>query len=181
MKNIKMVIGSIEKQNTQVIVNPTNKYMLWEDKTCNGCIMGEFGDDMVKKCELFISKNGPLKMNGIFWYEVNNKNLHTDFVLNIYPPFWQPAISDHNNIENLYDCYNSCFKSCVKNNRVESISLPLIGSGTFGYPIRASYKLLENVIRDNDYSVFKEIRVIFWTVKQFNECRDVMEIWEEIE
>ena len=64
--------------------------------------MEKYGSDLVTKCQDFVSKNGPLKMNDIFVYEVNDSKIKTKFVLNIYPPFWQPAISPYENIENLY-------------------------------------------------------------------------------
>ena len=175
-KNVKIIIGNIEEQTTQTIVNPTNESMLWEDKTCNGLIMKKYGNNLVTKCQDFVTKNGSLKMNDIFVYEINDSKIETKFVLNIYPPFWQPAVSSYENIENLYDCYYNCFKSCIENNRIDSISFPLIGSGTFGFPIQASYKLLENVIRDNNYSMFKEIRIVFWTREQFELCNKIIEI-----
>ena len=43
--NVKIIIGNIEEQTTQTIVNPTNENMLWEDKTCNGHIMNKYGNE----------------------------------------------------------------------------------------------------------------------------------------
>jgi len=42
----------------------------------------------------------------------------------------------------------------------KSISFPLIGAGTFGYPIEASYKILETVLKDKDFPI-DEIRIVF--------------------
>jgi len=42
-QNGKIIVGNIEDQNTQVIVNPTNAEMAWEDITCNGAIGNKAG------------------------------------------------------------------------------------------------------------------------------------------
>ena len=172
-ENVKIIVGNIEDQDTQVIVNPTNAELIWEDETCNGVIMNKVGIQYYHECEKFIDRNGPLDMNEIFWWRGGDSD--AEFILNIYPPFWQPANSVEVNVENLYDCYYKCFEVCKETGRTKSISFPLIGSGTFMYPIRTSYKLLENVINDIDVSMFGEIRIVFWEKEQYNLCRHLFE------
>ena len=173
-KNVKIIIGNIEDQDTQVIVNPTNAELAWEDLTVNGAIHREAGVYFTKACEDYMSWCGPLQTNESVF--LNGYNANAEQILNIYPPFWQTADTDEENIEKLYDCYVECFNECIENKLTKSISFPLIGAGTFMYPIQASYQILANVIDDMDVSMFGEIRIVFWKEEQYNKCKKLFKI-----
>jgi len=69
-ENVKIIVGNIEDQDTQVIVNPTNAELIWEDETCNGVIMNKVGIQYYHECEKFIDRNGPLDIGVSMFGEI---------------------------------------------------------------------------------------------------------------
>jgi len=107
-------------------------------------------------------------MNELVWIDGYDSNANQ--ILNIYPPFWQVAYTNEINEKNLYECYVKCLLTCKKMGMTHSISFPLIGSGAFAFPIRMSYRLLMTAIDDIDVSMFEEIRIVFHTQEQYDDC-----------
>ena len=84
---VKLILGRIEDQDTDVIVNPTNEEMAWEETTVNGDIHNKAGMGYTDNCKILIDKFGKLKQNDVVF--VPGYELKANFVLNVFPPFYE--------------------------------------------------------------------------------------------
>lgn len=169
MDKIRFILGGIEHQDTDVIVNPTNSEMVWEETTANGDIHNEAGRAFTIDCKLYIKEHGELKQNDIVM--MGGYGLRAKNVLNVYPPFYELAKTQEQNYNELLECYKLCFEE-LKKLKISSVSFPLISSGAFMYPYRFSFgAFMENVlVYEKD---FDEIQMVFVDKYKLSDCERI--------
>ena len=125
MSKIELVKGSCAEQHVDAVVNAANRN-LWSGGGICGVIFKKAGyTELNSACANYKT---PLKDgDAIITPSFNMKNCKY-IIHSVGPDFGQTP----NAFQELYDAYYNSFKVLV-NNGLESISLPLISSGIFGY------------------------------------------------
>lgn len=172
MGKINLIIGRIEQQNTDIIVNSTNTFMSWEETTVNGDIHNAAGFEFTKECEEYVKKHGELKTNDIVI--MKGYNLLARYVLNVFPPFYEMNKTPQQNYDKLIKCYRKCFEKIIMFNKQMSVTFPLLGAGTFMYPYRVSFASFIIAAQECEKEL-KEIRMTFLDREKLLDCR---ELWE---
>lgn len=124
MSNLKLIHGSCADQTADVVVNAANSG-LWEGGGICGVIFGKCGSkELSQACSKI---HTPVKDgNAVITPAFNMKN--AKFIIHAVGP-------DFNNTPKAFlELYNAYYNSLVllKDNRLHSISFPLISSGIFG-------------------------------------------------
>jgi O-acetyl-ADP-ribose deacetylase (regulator of RNase III) len=167
---IHLVLGRIENQDTDIIVNSTNAEMVWEETTVNGDIHNAAGKGFTNACEHHVKVFGKLKMNDVFI--ITGYKLKASFVLNVYPPFYEISKTPRQNYDKIFECYKKCFKRAQITEK-PSITFPLIGAGTFMYPHKLLFgAFLSNAMEWEDG--FEEIRMSFIDENVLNDCKELL-------
>lgn len=169
---ITLILGRIENQDTDIIVNSTNAEMAWEETTVNGDIHNKAGKDFTYVCKEYIKKFGKLKTNDVVIF--SGFDLRAFFVLNVFSPYYEVRKISEQNYNELLECYKTCFDRLLMfDSRLLSVTFPLLGAGTFMYPYRVSFgAFIENaVIYENQFS---EIRMTFLDENVLNDCKELL-------
>lgn len=167
---ITLVTGRIEEQNTQVIVNPTNAEMVWEETTTNGDIHNAGGHELDLECIEYVKKYGKLKRNDTII--TSGYRIPAD-ILHVYPPFYELNKSLDHNIKEMLDCYQKCL-DVAKHKRYKSISFPLLGAGAFMYPQRVSFFCFYETA-SKQLRFFNEIRLVLLKDETRQECENFLQ------
>lgn len=167
---IHLVLGRIENQDTDIIVNSTNAEMVWEETTVNGDIHNAAGKDFTYVCKEYIKKFGELKTNDVVM--MNGYGLKAKHILNVFSPYYEVRKTPKQNYNELLECYKACFDRLLMFDNKLSVTFPLLGAGTFMYPYRVSFgAFIENaVIYENQ----REIRMTFLNENVLNDCKELL-------
>ena len=121
---IKVIQGDITKLQVDAIVNAANESLLGGGGV-DGAIHRAAGPELKRyNSKLGGCKTGQAKISPGF-------QLLASWVINTVGPVWQGGTAGE--AELLASCYRKCFQLAIQN-RVNSIALPAISTGIYGYP-----------------------------------------------
>ena len=140
--SLQIVRANITEIEADAIVNPTDKRFSGGggvDKQIHQAA----GKDLREAC----SKLQPLQVGeGVVTSAYNMKN--TRYIIHTVGPVYYDGT--RNEEANLTNCYKNVLQLAVENG-VETIAMPLISTGKFGYPKKEALKIATNVITDFSY------------------------------
>ena len=145
---LKIVRQDITKIECDAIVNPTNKNMMPTGGT-DLAIHTAAGEKLLERCKkLGGCEVGKAKVTPGF-------NLPCKYVIHTAGPVWIDG--NHNERELLVSCYRECLK-LAKNKRCKSVAIPLISSGTYGYPkdkvLKVALDTVSEFLFENEMTVY---------------------------
>ena len=153
---------SILKQNicdikAEVIVNPANT-KLKLGAGIAGALFERAGPRLQEECNNYILKKGELKSGDIVVTGKGNmENLKLKFIYHAVGPIWQGGQRKEDMI--LKTCFDNILHKANKS-KINSIAIPLISSGIFGFPKDQASKIFltssDNFAHDG-YNYPKEI------------------------
>jgi O-acetyl-ADP-ribose deacetylase len=160
-------------QDTHVIVNAANND-LWLGGGVAGAIRKKGGEEISRECQSYVKKYGSLKNGQVVPTGIGkftNKNLK--YIFHAVGPIYRDG--DRNEATDLKNAFKNCFLHCEKLN-LESMSLPPISSGIFGYPKEECasifYETLEefllNKINDESGLILKEVRMTIIDIETYS-------------
>jgi O-acetyl-ADP-ribose deacetylase (regulator of RNase III) len=168
---IHLVLGRIENQDTDIIVNSTNAEMAWEETTVNGDIHNAASLGFTVDCKAYIKQYGKLKTNDVVM--MHGYRLKAKHILNVFPPFYEVSKTSDQNYDKIYECYKVCFDRLMMFDWKLSVTFPLLGAGTFMYPYRLSFgAFLTNAVEYIDR--LGEIRMTFIDENVLKECTKLL-------
>lgn len=186
-------IFSLTKQNiidmnVDVIVNAANSQLILGSGIA-GAIKQKGGESIQEDCYKYIRKNGEVKPGEIAVTGKGNiENAKLKYIYHAVGPIWRGG----NNKEDLIlkTCFDNIFHKANKN-QINSIAIPLISSGVFGFPkdkaslifltsldnfANHGYKFPQNIymtIFDNEtYDIFYKVMKGFIYDKEINFSED---------
>ena len=134
---LKIIRQDITKIQCDAIVNPTNRYM-YPDGGVDLAIHEAAGKELLAFChKLDVCNVGEAKITPAF-------NLPCKYVIHTVGPEWYYEKEPQKLLEM---CYKNCLNLALENG-CESVAIPLISSGRFGYPKDLALKIATNVISD---------------------------------
>ncbi|HEW93042.1 MAG TPA: macro domain-containing protein [Thermotogaceae bacterium] len=152
---IEIVQDDITTQNTEAIVNAANS-QLQHGGGVAGAIVRKGGFSIQKESTEYVKKYGPVKTGEVAITSAGN--LKAKYVIHAVGPVWGEGKED----EKLRSAVINSLKAAEELN-LESISMPAISSGIFGFPkdrcANIFFKAIKDFIDNNKPKKMKTIRL----------------------
>jgi O-acetyl-ADP-ribose deacetylase len=161
-----ILIGDISKQDTECIVNCSNKELAWEDLTVNGVIQCAAGINLTNELKRIHNTIGDLKTGDAVI--TDGYNLKCKKIIHTLGPVY-PCNKDAKSELKL--TYINCY-SLANNYKIRSISFPAISTGVFRFPIELATEICYEVYLKWKKS-FDEIRFVCYNNNDknvYDEC-----------
>lgn len=166
-------------QDTNVIVNAANNE-LWMGAGVAGAIRKKGGDSIQEECNKLVRERGKSFENGDVVHTGIGKfrNPNLKFIFHAVGPIYYDGL--RNEKEDLINAFRNCFLLADKLG-VQSIALPPISSGIFGYPkfecACVFYEILDKFVKDkqknNEKLILNEVRMTIIDDETFNVFEEV--------
>ncbi len=145
---LKIVRQDITKIKCDAVVNPTNENMIPTGGT-DLAIHNAAGEKLLERCKkLGGCEVGKAKVTPGF-------NLPCKYVIHTVGPVWIDG--NHGEKELLINCYKECL-ALSKKKRCKSVAIPLISSGTYGYPkdkvLKVALDTVSEFLFENEMTVY---------------------------
>ncbi len=157
-KEIELVTGDITNEETDAIVNAANSHLSHGGGVA-AAIVRAGGYEIQKESDEYVKKYGPVPTGEVG--VTGAGKLKAKYVIHAVGPVWRGG---KNNEETLLRnaVYNSLKKASELN--LESISLPAISMGIFGYPKNLGTVTMLQAVKDffkeNPNSTLKKVRIV---------------------
>lgn len=135
---LQIIRQDITKIKADAIVNPTNE-RLCPSGGVDALIHAAAGEKLYEECK----KIGTCPVGETRVTE--SYNLDCKYIIHTVGPVWQGGSFNEKTL--LENCYKNCLKEAEKRN-CESVAMPLISSGTYGYPKDKVLKVATDTITD---------------------------------
>lgn len=155
MRKITLVKGDITKQKVDAVVNAANKTLLGGGGV-DGAIHRAAGPKLLEECRTLNGcQTGEAKIT-------HGYNLPAKYVIHTVGPIY--GRENGKEAKLLADCYRNSLL-LAKQNRLKTIALPAISTGTYGYPKEEAAKIAIRTIKDfvTQKNWFKEIRFVVFS------------------
>ena len=153
---IRIVKGDIAGQDTEAVVNASNKELAWEELTVNGVIQCGGGHELISELQKIHENYGDLKTGEVIITQ--GYKLPYKYVLHTVGPVYPcNRFAD----EELEKTYNNCFYMAHLHD-IKSITFPAISTGVFAFPIIPATEICKKVT-DLWADKFDEIRFCCYT------------------
>ena len=152
---LKVIKGDITKEKVDAIVNAANKYLSHGGGVA-GAIVRAGGYEVQRESNEIVQKRGPLETGDAVMTGAGN--LPAKFVIHTVGPVWGEGDED----KKLQRAVLSVLRLATEK-KLESISIPAISCGIFGFPkergTRIIYETIKKFLSENETSL-KEIHLI---------------------
>ena len=152
---IVIILGNIEKRETDAIVNASNKYLFWEDVTVNGVIHVGAGMEFTNYCAEWIKGNIALETSKAMI--TPGFNLKSKYIINTVGPVF--PCHENEAPEQLWETIYNCMKLADDYN-CKSISFPLISTGVFMFPKEPAIDIILNSVVEFGNTINKNIEMV---------------------
>lgn len=149
----------ITRVRVDAIVNPTNDaytHLGGSDKRIHDVA----GEELYKECK----RHGSLSVGDVVvTSSYNMKNCK--YIIHTFGPYYVDG--KHNEEKLLIRCYENVLKCAVDNN-IESVAIPLISTGSFGYPKKDALRVATNVITNFIYEHELDVYLLVYDKEAFD-------------
>ena len=154
-RTIKVVQGDITEESTEAIVNAANS-LLKHGGGVAGAIVRKGGSIIQEESDKIIKENGPVPVGSAVW--TTGGNLKARFVIHTVGPVWGEGDEERK----LRSAVRSALEVADKL-RVNSVSLPAISTGIFGYPKEKGTKVIVDEVlkflKEDSKTTIKEVHL----------------------
>lgn len=138
---VEIIQGDITTQAVDAIVNAANESLLGGGGV-DGAIHRAAGPQLLAECRgLNGCPTGQAKLT-------RGYNLPADYVIHTVGPIWRGG--GHGEARLLASCYRQCIDR-ARGALLDSLALPAISTGVFGYPLKAATAIAIQTVVDADY------------------------------
>lgn len=139
---IQIVHGDLTEENVDAIVNAANSHLMHGGGVA-GAIVRKGGYEIQKESDEYVRKNGPVKTGNAA--VTSGGKLKAKYVIHAVGPVWRGGNNHEDDL--LYSAvYNSLLKA--KEIGAESLSMPAISTGIFGFPKERAVGIFARAIKD---------------------------------
>ena len=167
-----IVRNDISKMKTDVVVNAANKQLRKGSGVCGAIFAAAGADLLTAEC----SKIGHCSVGSA----VITKGFNlSEYIIHTVGPVWKGGFFGEK--KQLESCYKSVLKLAYENN-AESIAIPLISAGVYGYPKDKALKVAINTIISSEYLTELDIYLVLFdknAVIQGNKYSKVQEFIDD--
>ncbi len=147
-----IVRNDITKMKTDVVVNAANKRLLKGSGVCGAIFNAAGADLLTAEC----NKIGHCDVGSA----VITKGFNlSKYIIHTVGPIWKGGFFGEKH--QLESCYKSVLKLAFENN-AESIAIPLISAGVYGYPKDKALKVAINTIISSEYLTELDIYLVLF-------------------
>jgi O-acetyl-ADP-ribose deacetylase (regulator of RNase III) len=177
MKSFKLTSGFIFKllqdnliiQDTNIIVNAANED-LWLGGGVAGAIRTAGGPDIQRECKEIVKEKGSIATGQVVSTGIGNFKIpNLKYIFHAVGPIYRDGTQ--NEPEELYNAFMNCLK-LAEELKMESLSLPPISSGIFGFPkdqcAEIFFKALTDYLESKELDGLKEVRMVILDDITFN-------------
>ncbi len=152
---IEIVQDDITKQDTEAIVNAANSHLKHGGGVA-AAIVRAGGEQIQKESDDYVKKHGPLAVSEVA--VTGAGKLKAKYVLHVVGPRW----GEGNEHEKLYRAVQNVLRKADEL-RLNSISIPAVSSGIFGFPkdqcAEVFFKAITNFLKEHPNTTLKTIRL----------------------
>ncbi len=139
---IQIVQGDLTEENVDAIVNAANSHLMHGGGVA-GAIVRKGGYEIQKESDEYVRKNGPVQTGNVA--VTSGGKLKAKYVIHAVGPVWRGGNNKEDEL--LYSAiYNSLLKA--KEIGAESVSMPAISTGIFGFPKERAVGIFSRAIMD---------------------------------
>ncbi|MCD6450070.1 MAG: macro domain-containing protein [Thermotogaceae bacterium] len=157
-REIELVTGDITDEDTDAIVNAANSYLSHGGGVA-AAIIKAGGYEIQRESDEYVKNNGPVPTGKVA--VTGAGKLKARYVIHAVGPVWRGGKNDEEKLLKSA-VYNSLNKASELN--LESISLPAISMGIFGYPKNlgtvAMLQAIKEFFEKNPDSSLKKVRIV---------------------
>jgi O-acetyl-ADP-ribose deacetylase len=139
-QKLQLVLGDISAEKTEAIVNAANRFLRHGGGVA-GAILRAGGPAIQKESDTWVAKHGEVKANSPA--VTTGGKLASRYVIHAVGPVWGEGDEE----KKLSDAAASSLRT-AQELKLESISIPAISTGIFGFPRRLAAKIILTTIRD---------------------------------
>ncbi len=155
---LQIIREDITRMRVDAIVNPSNE-ILWPGGGTDAAIHKAAGSALLSACQaLGGCKVGEAKITNSF-------KLPSKYVIHTVGPVWRGGLN--NEKEKLISCYRESLK-LAKENDCESIAIPLISSGTYGYPKDSVLKIAIQAVSEFLFTEEMMVYIVVFDKKSYS-------------
>lgn len=147
-----IVRNDITKMKTDVIVNAANTQLKYGSGVCGAIFNAAGKDRLIAECE----KIGHCDVGSAV---VTSGYDLCKFIVHTVGPVWKGGFFGEK--EKLASCYRNVLR-CAHEVKAESVAIPLISSGVFGYPKDKAMKVAVETIVSSDYLADMDIYLVLF-------------------
>ena len=167
---LKIVRQDITKIECDAVVNPTNEHLLPSGGT-DLTIHAAAGEKLLERCKkLGTCEVGKAKVTPGF-------NLPCKYVIHTVGPVWIDG--NHGEKELLESCYNECL-TLAKKKRCKTVAIPLISSGTHGFPKDKVLKIALDTVGDFLFENEMTVYIVVYDKKSYEISKTIFEDVESL-
>lgn len=166
-----IVRNDITKMKTDVIVNAANTQLKYGSGVCGAIFNAAGKDRLIAECE----KIGHCDIGSAV---VTSGYDLCEYIIHTVGPVWKGGFFDEK--AKLESCYKNVLKSAYELN-AESIAIPLISSGVFGYPKDKAMKVAVETIVSSEYLAEMDIYLVLFDKNAVVQGRKYSKIQEFID
>jgi O-acetyl-ADP-ribose deacetylase (regulator of RNase III) len=157
----KLIKDNLIKQETNIIVNAANED-LWLGGGVAGAIREEGGPEIQKQCDEITKEKNVIKTGEVVYTGIGNfKNKNLKYIFHAVGPVYRDG--ERGEHEQLYKAFKNCFE-LADGLKMESIALPPISSGIFGFPKDKCAEIFLNTLVEylmtKENTGLKEVRMV---------------------
>lgn len=156
---IKLVSGDITTEETDAIVNAANSH-LQHGGGVAGAISRKGGPGIQKESNEYIQKYGKVETGNVA--VTSGGKLKCKYIIHAVGPIWRRGSQQEEKL--LYDAVFNALKK-AEELKLNSIALPAISAGIYGYPIEKTVLVYKKAVYDfinSNPQFVKEIRFVIY-------------------
>ncbi|XP_052776964.1 uncharacterized protein LOC128214504 isoform X2 [Mya arenaria] len=165
---VRVAMDDITRQTTDALVNPTNATMSSQSGVSRA-IVGAAGYDLKHECRKYAEENGDLNVADVMHTTAGGAlNQKVGFVMHTLGPTWRE--SNGESCAHMLVCtYLNCLLYADRKLWLQSLSLPLISAGPFGFPLDVCISAFFDALLLFSASADDSLKLTFINVVCFDE------------
>ena len=163
---VEVIKGDITEENVDAIVNAANSY-LQHGGGVAWAIVKKGGEEIQRESDEYVRKYGPIPTGGVAVTRAGK--LKAKYIIHAVGPRY--GVEGEDKLE--LAIKNSLLKADELG--LESIAIPAISTGIYGYPYEICVKVMARVLKNYAPKTLKKVRVVLYTQDAYDVFKNVFD------